>query len=108
MGQALVTVPILAESDRSPSPWAKRGFTLIELLVVAGVIAILASLLLPTLSRAKNAARNTQCQSNLRQWGLALLLYVDDFRAYPPAFTFDASGRVQAPEEVVAGYFGSH
>lgn len=65
---------------RRPGGWA---FTLVELLVVIGIIAILASLLLPTLSRARSVADSAVCTSNLRQWGLGLSLYVDDYGVYP-------------------------
>ena len=59
------------------------GFTLIELLVVVAIIAILASLLLPVLGRARDKGKTAKCTSNLRQLGMAAMLYDDDQRVYP-------------------------
>ncbi|MFC1652747.1 type II secretion system protein [Planctomycetota bacterium] len=62
----------------------KKAFTLIELLVVISVIAVLMGILMPALKRAKEQALNTQCRSNLRNYGVSLRMYLDDNRSIFP------------------------
>jgi len=57
----------------------RRGFTLIELLVVIAIIAILAAILFPVFARAREKARQTSCLSNMKQLGLAALMYAQDY-----------------------------
>ena len=63
-------------------PHRRSAFTLIELLVVIAIIAILAAMLLPALASAKERSQRSKCLSNLRQLGIGMTMYADDYRQY--------------------------
>jgi prepilin-type N-terminal cleavage/methylation domain-containing protein/prepilin-type processing-associated H-X9-DG protein len=81
--------------------WQRRGFTLIELLVVIAIIAILAAMLLPALSRAREQARSASCMNNLRQLSLAATMYIDDYGG--AIFNSQTAGQIAYPS-LLAGH----
>lgn len=87
-----------------PSTATRDGFTLIELLVVIAIIMILGSILFPTFARARATARATVCASNLRQCGIAIRMYMDDYDdKFPPQDLKKFSGMTSTPPRSITG-----
>jgi prepilin-type N-terminal cleavage/methylation domain-containing protein/prepilin-type processing-associated H-X9-DG protein len=87
---------------------AKHGFTLIELLVVIAIIAILAAILFPVFARARENARRASCQSNLKQIGLGLLQYSQDYdETFPVTNGYDRPAYPKTWDELLNAYTGT-
>jgi prepilin-type N-terminal cleavage/methylation domain-containing protein/prepilin-type processing-associated H-X9-DG protein len=85
-------------------PVSSGGFTLVELLVVIGIIALLISILLPSLNRARETANRVKCASNLRQIGQAILLYSNDDKGPYPRTAYSGAGLMTITNIGVGGY----
>jgi len=85
----------------------KRGFTLIELLVVIAIIAILAAILFPVFAQAREKARQSACQSNLKQIGTAFQMYCSDYEGYWPYYPCGGTDQASCWDAEILPYVAS-
>ncbi len=109
--ESLPTVTRRTPEKRAASGFRSSAFTLIELLVVIAIIAILAAILFPVFAQAREKARQAACQSNLKQIGLGISMYVQDYdetypilRAYGPTYNTSIPQQIQPYVQKIAAF----
>jgi type II secretory pathway pseudopilin PulG len=90
-----------ANSQGFAAGHGRAAFTLIDVLVSLGVIALLISILLPSLRKASESARRVTCQSNIRQLGIGMMSYADDYAGLIPPSKFLTSGDMKQPQQMI-------
>src|SRR5438105_3405476 len=86
-----MSLKLRTETMKSYPSNVRRAFTLVELLVVIGIIALLIAILLPALSKARAQSNEVACASNLRQMGISLTMYTNEWKYYPGCYAVGLS-----------------